>query len=316
MAQKLLWRHLWTGVFFLLALIVLFSALLIVGTNQGLFHKTYTLKTYLPDKQALAKGTAVTLSGLEVGSIKDIELATHEGQNMVEFTLLIREPFRDRITTSSKVVVKSIGVLGDKYMEITLGRRGETALAPGAILPATPAVDWEMVTRNISGSLQNVLTRTDTLLTRVEQGEGTLGRLLADTTMVAHLERVLGNLDATLGDVRRGRGTLGRLVTDPAAYERLNATLANLDTVTGRLVRNEGTLGKLMSDPALYDGAARAVADADSAIALLRSGRGSAGKALTDPKAYDELHRAIQDLRLLLIDMQKHPERYVRFSVF
>lgn len=316
MAQKLLWRHLTTGIFFLLAVVVLFAALLIVGTNQGIFHRTYLLKAYLPDKQALGKGTAVTLSGLEVGSIQDINLATYQGQNMVEFTLRIREAFRPRITTSSKLVVKSIGVLGDKYLEITLGKQGETPLPSGSILPATPAIDWEMVTRNLSGSLQNVLGRTDSLLTRVERGEGTLGRLLADTTMIVELERTLGNLDATLVDVRRGRGTLGRLVTDPAAYNRLTASLENLEAVTAQLRKNEGTLGKLMTDSALYDGATRAVADADSALVLLSRGRGTLGKALTDPKAYDELHRAIQDLRLLLIDMQQHPERYLRFSVF
>ena len=134
--QNLFWRNLLTGVFFLLGLVVLVSGLLIVGTNQGMFHQTYKLKTYLPDKQALAKGTAVTLSGLAVGTIKDIGLVTYQGQNMVEFDLQIQSRFQARITTSSKALVKSIGVLGDKYMEITLGKNGERSTN----------ADWEIVT--------------------------------------------------------------------------------------------------------------------------------------------------------------------------
>ena len=57
-------------------------------------------------------------------------------------------------------------------------------------------------------------------------------------------------------------------------------------------------------------------ANADSALALLHTGRGSMGKMLTDPGAYDEMHKAIVDLRTLLLDMQKNPGRYVKFSVF
>ena len=48
----------------------------------------------------------------------------------------------------------------------------------------------------------------------------------------------------------------------------------------------------------------------------MHSGRGSVGRALTDPQAYEELHKAITDLRTLLLDMQKNPGRYVRFSLF
>lgn len=78
----------------------------------------------------------LTLSGLAVGTIKDIGLVTYQGQNMVEFHLQIQSRFQARITTSSKALVKSIGVLGDKYMEITLGKNGETPLKPTA--PSSP----------------------------------------------------------------------------------------------------------------------------------------------------------------------------------
>lgn len=314
--QNLFWRNLLTGVFFLLGLVVLVSGLLIVGTNQGMFHQTYELKTYLPDKQALAKGTAVTLSGLAVGTIKDIGLVTYQGQNMVEFDLQIQSRFQARITTSSKALVKSIGVLGDKYMEITLGKNGETPLKDGAILPAIPALDWEKVAQDISGSLQNVLTRTDVVLTRLERGEGSMGRLLTDSTLVIEMERTMTNLDATLSLVREGRGTLGKLVNDPVAYNRLSAALDNLEAVTGRIRKGDGTLGKLINDPALFDRASAAAADADSVLALMHSNQGSIGRALNDPQAYDELHKAITDLRSLLLDMQKNPGRYLKFSVF
>ena len=67
--MKLAWKSLTTGLFFLAGLVILFTALLIVGTNQNLFSKVYRLKGYLPDTQTLTEGTSVTLSGIEIGVI-------------------------------------------------------------------------------------------------------------------------------------------------------------------------------------------------------------------------------------------------------
>ncbi len=316
MAQQHQWKNLQTGLFFLAALIVLTVALLIVGTNQNIFSKTYTLHTYLPDTQTLAKGTSVTLSGIEIGVIQNIELDTYEGQNSVRFDLKLRSEHRDRITSSSKATVKSIGVLGDKFMEITLGKAGETPLKDGDSLPCQPAVDWERIAGDLTGKFSTTMTRVELILEKVERGDGSLGILLNDPTLARNLSATLDDLDQNLKAIRANQGTLGRLIHDPKLYNELTATIENLDRVTGRISAGEGTLGRLVNDSTLYVGAAGAATGADTVFARLNAGKGTAGKALNDDRAYDELHRAIQDLRLLLIDMQAHPDRYLKFSIF
>jgi phospholipid/cholesterol/gamma-HCH transport system substrate-binding protein len=316
MHQDLRWRNLLTGIFFLLGLIVLAAGLLIVGTNQNVFSRTFTIHTYLPDTQTLAEGTSVTLSGIEIGVIQKIDLATHEGRNMVKFDLKLRSEYQSRITSSSTCMVKSIGVLGDKFMEISLGNAGETPVRDGDVLTCLPAVDWEKVARDISGSITATLNRVEGVLYRMEKGEGTMGVLLNDSTLARRLESSLENLDATLSAVSGGKGTLGRLVHDRELHDDLASVLNHLDEVSSRLAGGEGTLGRLIADSTLYVSAAGAATGADTAMARLNSGRGTAGRLLNDEKAYEELHRAIQDLRLLLIDMRKNPGRYVRFSVF
>jgi len=316
MAQELKWSNLTTGIFFIVAIVILAAGLLIVGTNQNFFAAKYTLHTYLTDTQSLAEGTSVTLAGIEIGTIKNIDLATLNGENRVRFDLQLKKDFQPRITTSSHGVVKSIGVLGDKFLEITQGKAGETPLADGAVFETEPAVDWEAVAKNMLNGLQDVLGRTQSLIARVEAGEGTLGMLLADSSLALELRSSIRRLDHTLAAIENGRGTLGKMINDPALYANLNKTIQSLDEFAAKLNSGEGSLGKLVNDPGLYDHAESAATRMDSLTARVEQGQGTLGKALTDDKVYNELHRSIQDLRLLLIDMQKNPGKYVHFSVF
>jgi phospholipid/cholesterol/gamma-HCH transport system substrate-binding protein len=316
MAQDVTWRNLRTGLFFLGSIALLVAGLLIVGTNQNFFSPKFTIHTYLTDTQSLAEGTSVTLAGIEIGTIQKIDLATLNGENRVRFDLLLKREFQPRITTSSRGIVKSIGVLGDKFLEITQGIAGETPIPDGGVIETEPAIDWEAVARDLSAGLKDVLARTQVVIGNIERGEGTVGLLLSDSTMALELRSSLERLDRTLAAVERGEGTLGRLVHDPTLYANLNRTVHQLDDFTARLNSSEGSLGKLVNDPGLYDNAERAAARADSITGLVLQGQGTLGKAITDDRVYDELHRSIQDVRLLLIDMQKNPGRYVHFSVF
>src|SRR5512140_3181720 len=160
MAQEVKWRNLTTGIFFLVAIAILVSGLLIVGTNQNFFASKYTIYTYLNDTESLAEGTNVTLAGITIGVIKNISLATLNGDNRVKFELQLKREFQPRITTSSHGVVKSIGVLGDKFLEITQGEAGEPPLQEGAVIQTTPAVDWEAVARDLSIQFKDVMSRT------------------------------------------------------------------------------------------------------------------------------------------------------------
>jgi phospholipid/cholesterol/gamma-HCH transport system substrate-binding protein len=316
MPQPPRWRNLTTGIFFLLSAAVLGTGILIVGTNQNFLSPTYHILTYLPDTQALAEGTSVTLSGITVGVIEDIALVTHDNQNAVQFRLRIKRRFQPRITTGSRGIVRSIGILGDKYLEITLGRTGEPMLEDEAVIPCEPAVDWEKVARDISGSITEVLGHAHGLIERIDNGQGTIGMLLSDSTLAGDLKSSLDRLDRTLAAVGERRGTLGRLIYDPGLYDQLSGAVRQLDQVATRLNRGEGTLGKLVSDSTLYDRATSAVAGLDTAMSRLNAGQGSAGRLMTDEALYDELRRTVESLRLLLADLQAHPGKYVHFSVF
>src|SRR5262249_58390551 len=70
----------------------------------------------------------------------------------------------------------------------------------------------------------------------------------------ATLQHALENLDSITAKLDRGDGTMAKLLNDSSLYERANAVLGDLQKVSARLAKGEGDLGRLVnSDGALYD---------------------------------------------------------------
>ena len=146
-------------------------------------------------QQALAKAPP-SLSG-RGGLIRDIGRPPTGAKQWS--SLQIQQRFQPRITTSSKAVVKSIGVLGDKYMEITLGE-GRESMKNNPFF-ATPALDWE----RCAGHLRLIAERAD------PHGRGPDAPQRGEVPWVSwptrHRRgdgRTLADLDATLSLVRQG----------------------------------------------------------------------------------------------------------------
>ncbi len=88
------------------------------------------------------------------------------------------------------------------------------------------------------------------ILGRVERGEGTLGKLVADEEAYRKLNDTLGDLDhaikgveGLLQTVTAGKGTIGKLFTDETAYENFNTALEGLSSAVGQIKRFQTFVG-------------------------------------------------------------------------
>ncbi len=90
----------------------------------------------------------------------------------------------------------------------------------------------------------------------VVSGEGTIGQLLYDETLATNLADTIASVKTIASRLENGDGTIGKLL-DPAdteAWDDLKVAIANLKTISDRLANGEGTIGKLLSsDTELYD---------------------------------------------------------------
>ncbi len=309
-----------TSVYLMLALSIILVGLIfyVVGSNQKLFDAKYSIYMFKPNAESLIPGAFITLSGLKVGVVGKMELTDRDKQRGVLIELKIDKDYRNYITTSSVAQIKTMGVLGDKYVDISLGRSTEAALKTNALIQSSSSINMDEVMTDAAGSvvqLKRVLTNLNTITQNILNGNGTIGRLVQDSGMADNLNTTLRNVKNVSSALNAGQGSAGKFLHDTTLYHSLANTTARFEMISKQIAQGKGTLGKAIADSALFVQIKSAVQQADTLLGKLQ-GKGTLGHLINDKEYYKELLRLTKDLRILTEDIKQHPEKYGSFSLF
>jgi phospholipid/cholesterol/gamma-HCH transport system substrate-binding protein len=207
------------------------------------------------------------------------------------------------------VRVGSIGILGDKLLELDAGDAG-APLPPDAVLrgrPQTELTDLIEPGRRTLNKLDGLVQNLEAVSLGLEEGRGSLGKLLQDDELHESFAATLDETRATLADLRTTQNDVGARVASAAG---------SVDSLAASFRSGEGTLNRLAEDPALYENLNEAADRLDRVLTRLEQSDGLAGRLISDPLLADQVTGLVVDLRSLLQDMRENPNRYVQFSVF
>jgi phospholipid/cholesterol/gamma-HCH transport system substrate-binding protein len=311
------WDQLKVGSVIVVALLVMTFAVYKVGQAANLFGKRYELVTLVKDVAGLREGGSVTIAGQLAGVVKQIELLPVDADTMRNLRVVfeINENLRDQVRADSRAQLRTMGLLGDKVLEVSVGTSRYSALTEGDTVPSEPALDYEAIITKAGGAVDDVVAVTRDLrqLTGgIVRGEGTMGQLVTNRALYDQLTATLTRTNATLSRIQNSQGTLGRLIDDPAMYNRFVAFLRSADSLFISINNSEGTFGKLIRDTTLYANLVGVAQSADSLMGLLTNPNGMAGRLLTDHQLYDQLNKLATDLNAILADVRRDPQRYTR----
>lgn len=312
------WRDLRLGVFFTLSTVVLVGFLFVVGTNRRIFERAYELRLYLTNAQGLAKGSVVSLSGLEIGRVSELTFVRQDTAQVLQVSMTLSHRYHEQITKSSVATIRTLGVLGDKFVDISLGNPSEPPLPDESALQVAGEIDWAATFQRAIKMMDDVqvfLQNADETMSALNRGEGTFGMLLKDEEAADRLRETVANLSAITNELRSGDGTAGRLLSDPATFDKLDAILTRLDNLTAAADTGNGALARLLGDEELGARLGSFIAGSDSLVAAVRTG-GTTGKLLEDEHLYEDMTRALAELKSLLEDIRQNPRRYFKVSVF
>jgi phospholipid/cholesterol/gamma-HCH transport system substrate-binding protein len=318
-SNNISWANLKVGIVVLLGIILFIFFVSVVGTDANLFTPTYHLKLYMRNVQGLVNGAMVSLGGLKIGYVKEMKFVTRDSVNGVDVDMELQAKYNSSITTSTVAQIKTIGLLGDKYIDLSIGTQGETPLAEYAFIPLTESFDLEAAGPKFKVALDDftaLMGSMRNIAAHIEKGEGSVGKIIAKPDMADEMEHFLHSLNGTMGAMERKQGTLGSLIYDPALSKNFSELAENLKTVTGQIKQGKGTAGKLIMDETLYNNLTSFTLRADSLLAKANADSSNVSKLVSDPNFYKSINAVIHDLNALLVDMKAHPERYIHFSVF
>lgn len=311
------WEQLRVGGVIVVAIAILIVAAVRLGAAANLFGDRYQLITFVPNANGLRVGGSVMIAGQLAGTVQEIEFLPPDRDTTrnLRLTLEINQELQEQVRADSRAKLRTLGLLGDKVVDISPGTSAYQVLAAHDTVPSVPTADYDVVIQQASGAVGDLVQLTADLRTitgGLVRGEGTAGQLLTNRALYDELTQTLSETNQLMRGLQNPNGTLGQLVNDPTLYRNLVAVTASMDSLVTQLASNEGTLGRLMHDDTLYTRVVGVVASADSLIHSARSGDGLVSKLLTDQQLYDQLNKTLTDLNAMLEDMRRNPEKYFK----
>jgi len=316
-ATFITWEQLKVGVMILVALAILTVAVFKLGEAANLFSKRYTLVALLPSANGLRAGGSVTVAGQLAGTVSSIEFLAPDADTTRNLLVMVEidQALQPQVREDSKARLRTLGLLGDKVLDISPGTPRFAILPPNDTLQVESALDYESVLLQASGAVTDMVTLTHDLrgiTGGLARGEGTVGQLLTNRSLYDELNGTLARTNALITRLQAPNGSLGKLLDDPALYQNLNGMIASVDSLVRQMRAQDGTLGKLLADDSLYTHLVGITSGADSLVKRLNNGTGSASKLITDGQLYDQLTKAVTDLNAILADVRKNPRKYTK----
>ncbi len=296
--EKLSWVKLRIGLLVIVSLTILAVGIFFIsGQVGGFLTSRYELKTYFPSAQDLRNGAEVDLAGLPVGNVSTIHISSLNDPNRaVEVDMKISKKYQSQIRTDSSATIETVGLLGQSYVDISLGRPEQPMIPPGGIVPSHVAPAMKQIVQNTNDVISNlrVLSAQITDITsQIQHGRGTIGQLIYTDTLSNRLNQTVNSVQDIVERVNKGQGTLGKLITDDTLYDRLNSTVNSLSQVVDEVQHGNGSLAKLMNDPTVYNNLKDVTARADTLVTNINEGKGTLGKLATNPQLYNRMNSTL-----------------------
>jgi len=321
--KQLMWSKLKVGLVTTLAFGILFLTIFFAGDIHEVFSPKEKIRADIKDVRGLRKGAPVWFSGIEIGSVKDIKLDPAVGTYV---TMSINQDDIKFVKKDSTASVMTMGLLGDKYVEISSGSPDAEQVAPGDILQGTEQIEIQDIVAASSKSLAKVtdfIGKLESLLDKFENSQGTVAKFLSDPAIYDNLKETTATLSVIVKDINDSEGSFKMFIEDPSLYNRMDQATASLEKFSTNLNEGEGTIAKLVRDPEIYDNLNKASKQLSVVIERIESGEGLAGTLLSDRELSIELKDTVVELKNslsefeeLIAEIKANPDKYIKFSVF
>ena len=287
------------GLFFIGG-ILLFVGFIEATVGTGLLSRGYRVWADFADVQGLTTGAQVRVAGVKAGSVRDIRLEP----GRVRVALQLNRGIELHEDAVARLDFQALS--GARFVTIDRGSPGRAPLAPDATLRSESAAGISQMVDEldkVGGSLRSL---ADSLNENQDRLLKTVSEMLEENRQ--GLQQTVKNLGGITDKLNNGQGTLGRLLNDPKLYDEVAATLGSIREsfgdirkVTGRLARGEGTLGRLLlADDGMYDELRETVASVNVTMGnfadvsdRVRHGQGTLGRLIADDALYNQAEGAL-----------------------
>ncbi|MCF8336276.1 MAG: MlaD family protein [Bacteroidales bacterium] len=253
------------GFFIIVGIAIFASAIYIIGKQRNLFGNTFTVNGVFKDVSGLKVGNNVRYSGINVGTVSNIQLIN---DTLVQVQVTLEKKVHQFIREDSKMEIGTEGVMGNKVVNITSGTPTEQVVDEGDVLGTVEAVKMDEILEELDKSSVNTTVITKNIAeitTKINQGEGIFGSLFTDTSFSDNLNKISNNtaeltknFNLITEKINQEKGIAGKMLSDTMLAKQFDKagnnmvqSTENLRDITSKINKGEGVFGKIFTDSSL-----------------------------------------------------------------
>ena len=307
------------GLTVVVALALATAGTFLIGREQQFWERKQGYEIRFTRINGLRVGSVVSLTGVDIGLVDDVSFPENSSANYLSVMVRVSRRAAVRIREDSVARIRTIGLLGDKYIEISAGSPQAAELPPGAIIPSADPIDYEALLGESGDIITNIVEVTTSLrnvLASIESGEGLLGQMVKNREQgtatlgdlqktIAHVEHTTAALERMAGDVEAGKGAFGVLLRRGGDMNKLLDSLAvvsaKLASLAAKIETAGGALPRLLDDKEYGDALLRdlraAIRNLSEVADKINNGKGTVGSLVNDPELYQEAKGLVSSTR-------------------
>ena len=277
------------GLFVIIGLSFFIFAVYFIGNKQQMFGNTDHLKAVFNNVGGLQLGNNVRFSGINVGTVRGIEIIN---DTTISVDMIIEKKIMPFIKKDAVATIGSDGLVGNVIINIIPGNGNTQIVEAGDILKSINRIrtDDMMATLNITN--QNAARLTADLLkitNEINQGKGTIGVLLRDTIMANDFKQTIHYLKVTS---KRTSETVENLNKQIASLDNKNNVIGVLkDTVVANKIK-----GVVTNLDASSQEINKVVTNLNATILNIKEGKGAINYLSNDPKLVTKIDSTMTNL--------------------
>ncbi|MHB1147164.1 MAG: MlaD family protein [Lutibacter sp.] len=182
------------GLFVAAGFVIFAIAVFLIGRQKNLFNPVFSLSTTFYNVSGLQVGNNIRFSGINVGTVDNIKIIN---DSTVLVNMLVQKDVQKFIKTDGMVLIGSEGIIGDRVLVITQGSAETESVKSGQFLASVEPIETDAIMESLDATAQNaevISGQIIVLLDDINNGKGTLGMLIRDSTMATSLNKTMGNL--------------------------------------------------------------------------------------------------------------------------
>ena len=278
------------GIFVVTGLALFIVAIYLIGQNQNMFKKTFTISANFNNVSGLMQGNNVRYSGINIGTVKDITMVN---DSTITVEMNIDEKMVEHIKKDAIATIGTDGLVGNMIVNIIPGEGTADVVSSGDVIQTYTKIGTADMLNTLSVTNENAALLTAKLLKvadAMSDEKGTLGMLINDTIVASNLKQTVTQLKITSIEASK-------------AMKELNSIISSLDienSVAGALLNDSLQTEKVKSLISNLEAASMEINDViknvNETVVEFKEGEGAINYLSNDKDFVKELEETIKNI--------------------